>query len=136
MSHQGLEQEISAMLLRYVDRFCSLEHYVKEIKERFSRWFNKKHSRRGTLWMDRYKSVLVEAGKDIRTIAAYIDLNPVKAEICKSAAEYQWCGFNEAKNGSKRARTGICRAMEIPVNQWAKCSTQYRKLLSELQETP
>jgi len=38
-------------------RQCRLEPFVKELKERFSRWFNKRHERRGTLWMDRYKSV-------------------------------------------------------------------------------
>jgi hypothetical protein len=30
------------------------------LKERFSRWYNKHHNRRGTLWMERFKSVLVE----------------------------------------------------------------------------
>jgi len=30
---------------------------VKELKERFSRWFSKHHERRGTLSMERYKSV-------------------------------------------------------------------------------
>ncbi len=56
-------------------RFCDLSLFVKDVKERFSRWFNKRHGRRGTLWMDRFKSVLVEGkGEALRTLAAYIDL--------------------------------------------------------------
>lgn len=41
-------------------RFCDVSLFVKEVKERFSRWYNKRHGRRGTLWMDRFKSVLGE----------------------------------------------------------------------------
>ncbi|MBB5034404.1 hypothetical protein [Prosthecobacter vanneervenii] len=50
------EQKLEALK----KRFCDLSLFVKEIKERFSRWFNKCRSRRGTLWMDGFKSVLVE----------------------------------------------------------------------------
>ncbi len=39
-----------------------------ELKERFSRWYNKHHSRRGTLWMERFRSVLVEDGEALRTM--------------------------------------------------------------------
>ncbi len=31
----------------YFNRMCSLEHFMKELKERFSRWFNKRHGRQG-----------------------------------------------------------------------------------------
>ncbi|MFT6179646.1 MAG: putative transposase [Paracoccaceae bacterium] len=33
---------------------------MKELKERFSRWFNKQNGRRGTLWMARFKKVCVD----------------------------------------------------------------------------
>jgi len=62
-----------------VARMGDLSRYVKEVKERFTRWYNKRHGRRGTLWMDRFKSVLVEDGEALRTMAQYIDLNPVRA---------------------------------------------------------
>jgi len=44
-----------------------------------SRWFNRPHNRSGTLWEERYKNVIVESGIAARTMAAYIDLNPVRA---------------------------------------------------------
>ena len=46
------EQRVDALK----KRFCDLSLFVKEVKERFSRWFNKRRGRRGTLWMDRFKS--------------------------------------------------------------------------------
>ncbi|MCF7786539.1 MAG: transposase [Prosthecobacter sp.] len=113
-------------------RFCDLSLFVKEVKERFSRWFNKRHGRKGTLWMDRFKSVLVEGkGEALRTMAAYIDLNPVRAALVKDPKDYRWCGYAEALGGSRRAQRGLCKAQGKPVDGWksAGAAEAYRCLL-------
>jgi len=113
-------------------RFCDLSLFVKEVKERFSRWYNKRHGRRGTLWMDRFKSVLVEGkGEALRTMAAYIDLNPVRAGLVKDPKDYRWCGYAEALGGSRRAQRGLCKALGKPVDGWktARAAAAYRCLL-------
>lgn len=113
-------------------RFCDLSLFVKEVKERFSRWFNKRRGRRGTLWMDRFKSVLVEGkGEALRTMAAYIDLNPVRAGLVKDPKDYRWCGYAEALGGSRRAQRGLCKAQGKPVDGWkrAGAAEAYRCLL-------
>ncbi|HEY1051057.1 MAG TPA: transposase [Prosthecobacter sp.] len=113
-------------------RFCDLSLFVKEVKERFSRWFNKRHGRRGTLWMDRFKSVLVEGkGEALRTMAAYIDLNPVRAGMVNDPKDYRWCGYAEALAGSRRAQRGLCKALGKPVDGWkaARAAEAYRCML-------
>jgi REP element-mobilizing transposase RayT len=112
------EAEAEAILETFRRRFCDLSNFVKELKERFSRWFNKHHGRRGTLWMDRFKSVLVEDGEALRTMALYIDLNPVRASLVDDPKDYRWTGYGEAMGGSKRARRGLCRVMEAPMDSW------------------
>ncbi|WP_395741424.1 transposase [Prosthecobacter sp.] len=115
-------------------RFCDLSLFVKEIKERFSRWFNKRRGRRGTLWMDRFKSVLVEGkGEPLRTMAAYIDLNPVRAGLVKDPKDYHWCGYAEALGGSRRAQRGLCKALGKPVDGWKsnEAAEAYRCLLHD-----
>lgn len=122
------EQKIEALK----KRFCDLSLFVKEIKERFSRWFNKRRGRRGTLWMDRFKSVLVEGkGEPLRTMAAYIDLNPVRAGLIQDPKDYRWCGYAEALGGSRRAQRGLCKALSKPVDGWksAGAAESYRCLL-------
>ncbi|MCF7787541.1 MAG: transposase [Prosthecobacter sp.] len=122
------EQKLEALK----KRFCDLSLFVKEIKERFSRWFNKRRGRRGTLWMDRFKSVLVEGkGEPLRTMAAYIDLNPVRAGVVKDPKDYRWCGYAEALGGSRRAQRGLCKALGKPVDGWrsAGAAEAYRCLL-------
>ena len=114
----GREEEVQLILDAFRKRFCDLSSFVKELKERFSRWFNKHHERRGTLWMDRFKSVLVEDGEALRTMALYIDLNPVRAGLVEDPEDYRWTGYGEAMGGSKRARRGLCRVMEAPLDSW------------------
>ncbi|HEY1052489.1 MAG TPA: chemotaxis protein CheW, partial [Prosthecobacter sp.] len=114
------------------ERFCDLSLFVKEVKERFSRWYNKRHGRRGTLWMDRFKSVLVEGkGEALRTMAAYIDLNPLRAGLVKDPKDYRWCGYAEALGGSRRSQRGLCKALGKPVDGWktAGAAEAYRRML-------
>jgi hypothetical protein len=113
-------------------RFCDLFIYLKEVKARFSRWFNKRRGRKGTLWMDRFKSELVEGkGEPLHTMAAYIDLNPVRAGLVKDPKDYRWCGYAEALSGSRRAQRAMSKVTAMPVDGWESAggAEAYRKLL-------
>lgn len=132
LRRQGLEARVQEKLEALYKRFCDLSLYVKEVKERFSRWFNKRRGRRGTLWMDRFKSVMVESGGEaLRTMAAYIDLNPVRAGLVEDPKDYRWCGYGEAVGGSRRAQRGLCKAVAKPVDGWVQheAAKAYRCLL-------
>ncbi|TAE78491.1 MAG: chemotaxis protein CheW [Verrucomicrobia bacterium] len=90
---------------RWFARMWDVSAFMKVLKQRFSQWFNGRHARRGTLWEDRFRSVLVEGkGQALRAMAAYIDLNPVRAKICDDPKDYRWCGYAEAVAGGKEAR--------------------------------
>jgi len=118
LRERGMAGDAEAFLEKYKRRFCDLSLFVKEIKERFSRWYNRKHQRVGTLWAGRFKSVLVEDGVALRTMAAYIDLNPVRAGIVDDPKDYRWSGYAEAVAGSRRARRGLCLVMNEPQDTW------------------
>jgi REP element-mobilizing transposase RayT len=72
------------------EKLSSLSEFVKEIKQSFSRYYNNKHNRRGTLWGERFKSVIVEKGETLINCLAYIDLNPLRAGLVKRPEEYRW----------------------------------------------
>ncbi|MFU8849337.1 MAG: transposase, partial [Opitutales bacterium] len=92
-----------------LSRMYDLSAFMKTVKQRFSIWYNRNHGdRRGTLWMDRFKSVLVEGkGNPLQTMAAYIDLNPVRAGLVADPKDYRFCGYAEAVAGQPRARAGL-----------------------------
>ena len=71
-------------------RWSSLSEFVKEVKLGFTRFYNRRHHRRGFLWGDRFKSVIVEKGETLINCLAYIDLNPVRAGIVEKPEDYRW----------------------------------------------
>jgi REP element-mobilizing transposase RayT len=102
--------EAEAVRQRLRVRMGDVSEFMKTVKQRFSIWFNKSHRRYGTLWADRFKSVLVEgAGNPLQTMAAYIDLNPVRAGIVEDPKDYRFCGYAEAVAGNKLAGKGLIR---------------------------
>ena len=125
---------------RFTYRMHDLSEFMKGLLIRFTRWFNRSHSRTGTLWEERFKSVIVESGVTARTIAAYIDLNPVRAGMVADPADYRWSSYGEAvgggtKGNGKKAREGLVRAyfcdqgVGFEAERWREVSRLYRRLM-------
>ncbi|MCB1096158.1 MAG: hypothetical protein KDN22_11335 [Verrucomicrobiae bacterium] len=97
-----------------------------------------KPSRHGPLWEDRFKSVLVQGEPGVlATVAAYIDLNAVRAGIVTDPREWRWCGYAEALKGQRLARNGVYEALGEAGAQdrggeaWKRMHRRYRQLLME-----
>lgn len=123
----GNEVHVAEIHARFTYRMHDLSEFMKTLLQRFTSWFNRTHERTGTLWEQRYKSVIVESGVAARTMAAYIDLNPVRAGMVADPAEYRWSSYGEAvgggkKGNGKKARAGLIRACE-PGNSEPEAST-------------
>ena len=105
-----------------------VSQFMKLVKQRFSIWFNKSHRRFGTLWAERFKSLLVETeGRVRQTMAAYIDLNGVRAGLVTDPKDYRFCGYAEAVAGSAAAREGI-RSI-TGGRAWDEAQAHYREVL-------
>ena len=68
----------------------NLSEFVKEIKQSFSRFYNRRHHRKGFFWSERFKSVIVDNGETLINCLAYIDLNPIRAGIVEKPEDYRW----------------------------------------------
>jgi hypothetical protein len=118
----------------------NLSQYMKTVMQRMTQWYNRQNERSGTLWEERFKSVIVEIGIAARMMAAYIDLNPVRAGMVTDPADYHWSSYGEAigggkKGNGKKAREGLVRAcmshrgVEFDATKWSEVAKTYRKLL-------
>jgi REP element-mobilizing transposase RayT len=134
------DEWVAEIHARFTYRMHNLSEFMKTLLQRFTRWFNRTHERSGTLWEERYKSVIVESGTAARTMAAYIDLNPVRAGMVEDPAEYRWSSYGEAVGGGKKgdgkkAREGLVRAyfcdqgVGFEAERWAEVSRLYRRLM-------
>jgi len=115
----------------YLDRRGKLDVFMKELKQRFTRWYNWKEGRRGTLWEGRFKSMMVgNSDEALLAMSAYIDLNPVRAGMVKDPADYAFCGYGEACGGNRRSQLGLAIALQEERSvAWDKVQSIYRKLL-------
>jgi hypothetical protein len=116
---------------RYRSRIFDVSVFIKELKGRFAQWYNRRHQRYGVLWAERFKSVLIEPGHALSAVAAYIDLNPLRAGLCEDPKDYRYSGYAEAvaKNSTK-AQQGLSEALgSYPNAPWKEVSSEYRKLL-------
>lgn len=109
-SATGTDTWLNELIARYQSRMGNLSIFLKELKWRFSRWYNSRNDRVGTLWEDRFHSVLVEGDEHaLMTMGAYIELNPVRAGLVGDPKDYRWCSYAEAVAGRRRARENLAR---------------------------
>lgn len=129
-------QEAAAMALkaRFTYRMYDVSEFFKALKQQFSQYYNKRENRCGPLWSQRFKSILVEGSEDaLLTMAAYIDLNPIRAGIVVDPREYRFSSYGAAMGGNKEARDCLRRLMKAVLGgglmSWGHVQPEYRQRL-------
>jgi hypothetical protein len=122
---RGLPADLRQALRR---RMGDVSVFMKELKQAFTRWYNRQHERFGTLWAERFKSLLLEDQPDaVGTVAAYIDLNAVRAHLVPDPKDYPFCGYAEAVAGKVSARQGLMTFLQA--EDWEHAAKEYRMRL-------
>ncbi len=84
---------------------------MHRIQNLFSRRFNIRHGRTGSLWQSRYKAKFVEDGSYLSQLVLYVHLNPIKAGVAGDPEEYVFGGHREIKRKARNALVDIDEAM-------------------------
>jgi putative transposase len=109
-------------------RMGDVSVFMKELKQRFSRWYNAQNDRFGTLWAERFKSLVVEDQyQALLAVSAYIDLNPVRGGRVQDPKDYRFCGYAAALAGQGLAQEGLM-SFHKP-GSWSEVAAQYRQRL-------
>ena len=125
----GSEESIFKLREKLTARMFDVSIFMKEVKQRFSIWYNKNHNRYGAFWADRFKSVIVEGKRhSVEMVAAYIDLNPIRAGLVKDPKDYRYSGYGEAMAGVARSRKGLMKTV-YEKEHWKKALIDYRQIL-------
>jgi hypothetical protein len=125
----GNKKRLKKLREKYLKRMGDVSMFMKELKQAFSRWYNKRHDRVGTLWAARFTSLLVQdMSTALLMVAAYVDLNALRAGIVKDPKDYRYCGYAEAVGGNKLAQKGL-KTLVAPRASWKEFQSDYRKYL-------
>ncbi len=67
----------------------SMAHAFNNAHMRYSQYFNDKHKENGHLWQSRFFSCVLD-GRHLLAAARYIERNPVRAGLVKTAEAWKW----------------------------------------------
>jgi REP element-mobilizing transposase RayT len=121
---------------RLRSRLGSVSRFVQELKQSFSRWYNKKHDRKGYLWEGRFKGVIVYQGEAQLICSSYIDLNPVRAGIAQVPEDYRWSSLGLRLRSPVRAGKLLCPLTLVDLLERSEdlCGPPYVKVRPDLFE--
>lgn len=110
----------------------NLSKGMRQLNGVYSQSFNKRHNLVGHVLQGRYKSILVEKEAHLLELTRYVVLNPVRAGLVNSAADWPWSSY--------RATAGLEPAPEFLHVNWilsqfastpAKAIEEYRLFVAE-----
>lgn len=84
---------------------CNLSKGMHRLLTRFAQRFNRRHGRRGHLFQERFKNVLVQEATHATVLTRYIALNAVRAGFCERPEQWRWCSY--------AARAGYVPALAV-----------------------
>ena len=68
----------------------------KRLQSRYARSYNKRHGRRGVVWMKRFHDELVQSDWHLLEAVRYIALNAPRARMVEAAEDWPWCSYGSA----------------------------------------
>lgn len=86
-------------LLATPEEAGGISKMMQMLGRHYVRYFNHTYQRTGTLWEGRFKSCVVDAEDYLLICQRYIELNPVRAEIVESPADYPWSSYKANAEG-------------------------------------
>ncbi len=72
---------------------ANLSEAMHFLNSSYVHWYNRRWTRKGHLFQDRYKSHLILNFLYLYTVASYLALNPVEAGLVDSPEKYPWSSF-------------------------------------------
>ncbi len=82
-----------------------LARLMRRVLTGYAIYYNHRHRERGSLFQNRYKSIVCEEKPYFRELVRYIHLNPLRANEVESLAvldRYRWCGHSIVMGRLKR----------------------------------
>ena len=90
--------------------------FMAELQQPFTRWYNRTRPRRrrGHLWADRFKNTVLESGLAVWDCWKYVEMNPVRARMVNSPADYRFCSYGEWAGTGKYPFAGAIEEHLMP----------------------
>lgn len=101
--------------------------FLSQFQNSYTRYFNTRHERQGSLFLDQFKAVRIESEEQLLHVHRYIHLNPYTSFVVKDFDKlfaYPWSSLNEYMNASC---DDLCTT--TPILSFFKSKEAYKKFL-------
>lgn len=71
----------------------NLSQGMRQLNGVYTQSFNRRHKREGHVYQGRFKAILVQKETYLLELSRYIVLNPVRAEMVRSAKDWPWSSY-------------------------------------------
>ncbi|MBI4444634.1 MAG: hypothetical protein HY645_01890 [Acidobacteria bacterium] len=95
---------------RFNKRLFDVSEFMRNLNQALARWYNESHERRGCLFGERFKSVILADLPAVLSCILYVDLNALRAGLVDKPEEWKWGSIHE------RERPGGVLAL-VPLEQ-------------------
>lgn len=92
-------------LLVHDKKKASISRSLQLISGRVAQEYNRRKSRKGAFWEDRYFATAVSTDRHLIRCLVYIDLNMVRAGVVRHPSQWKASGYNEIQSPRQRYRT-------------------------------
>jgi REP element-mobilizing transposase RayT len=75
---------------------CTLSSGFKRLQSRYARAYNRRHERRGVVWLRRFYDVMIESERHLFETVRYIALNAPRAQMVEAPESWPWCSYGSA----------------------------------------
>lgn len=73
----------------------NLAKFMHGLQRSYTAYFNKRYKKVGHLWQERFRSKVIVKDNYLLDCINYVELNPVRANIAMTAADYEWSSHKE-----------------------------------------
>ena len=89
------------LVLETVEGGGTLAEIMKGVNLSYAQYYKAKNGHLGHFWQDRYKSILVSKDQYLLACGSYVELNPVRARLCRDPKDYPWSSYHLYAYGKK-----------------------------------
>jgi len=97
----------------------NLSKGMRQLNGVYTQKYNRCNDKVGHVFQGRFKSILVDGDSYLKELARYIVLNPVRAQMVRSAKEWRWSSY--------RATVGTVACPEWLDREWLLCGFARRQ---------
>ena len=72
---------------------ANLSRVMRQINGIYTQTFNRRHGKVGHLFQGRFHAAVIDAEAYLLAVARYVELNPVRAGLVASPADWEWSSF-------------------------------------------